>query len=75
MASGSRPSGPRGINLNEPDHEANEQSMLADAFAIIQRRMAEQDARMKEQEARITQQTEEIQNLREQIHVQGGRWK
>ena len=54
MASGSRPPG-----AENPGN--NEQNLVAEALALMQRRMADQDAK-------IVEQMEEIRNLREQLN-------
>ena len=53
-----------GLGHNEPRNQGlNEQNILADTLAAMQRRMAEQDAR-------IAEQMEEIWNLRQQLQLQ-----
>ena len=58
MACSSRP--------NDPGNPGNnEQNIVADALAVMHRRMADQDAKIEEQ-------MNEIQNLRQQLLQQGG---
>ena len=54
-----------GLGHNKPRNQGlNEQNILVDTLAAMQRRMTEQDVR-------IAEQMEEIWNLRQQLQLQG----